>query len=187
MSVAPALASPRHIRVSTPLGSYLIAAEGPAITGIWREGQKHFPAADRLGALLTGPGAEADALLADAAAQLHAYLSGGRTDVVLPLAPRGTAFQQRVWERLQQIPRGETTTYGQIARDLEAPKAAQAVGSAVGSNPISIVIPCHRVLSSTGALTGYAGGVETKQALLALEGITPPQPPGEPAPRACTR
>lgn len=167
--------APRHSVVPTPLGSYTIAAEGDRITGIWREGQAHFPTPERLGTEMrphenaTEP---SDRFLARAATQLHAYMTGERETFDLPLAPRGTPFQLSVWERLRSIPRGATTTYGAIARDLEAPRGAQAVGRAVGSNPISIAIPCHRVVSSTGALTGYAGGIETKRALLALEGVT---------------
>lgn len=160
-------ATPSHREVETALGTYVIAAEADAITGIWRRGQSYFPRPDRLGEPV-----EADALLDEAAAQLIAYIAGERETFDLPLAPRGTPFQRRVWDLLQQIPRGSTTTYGQIARSLEAPRAAQAVGRAVGTNPISIAIPCHRVVSSTGRLTGYAGGVDTKRALLALEGAT---------------
>lgn len=156
----------RHHIVTTPLGEYVIAAEDASVTGIWRRGQAHFPRPERL-----GPAVGGDRLLDDACAQLLAYLAGERTDFDLLLAPRGTDFQRRVWAQLAEIPRGATTTYGAIARALDAPRASQAVGRAVGSNPISIAIPCHRVLSSTGAITGYAGGLETKRALLALEGV----------------
>lgn len=158
--------APRHRRVPTPLGDYLIAAEGGALTGVWREAQSHFPAASRLG----DPAPATDALLDRAATQLREYLAGEREDFHLPTAPHGTDFQRAVWEHLLQIPRGTTTTYGAIAQALERPRAAQAVGAAVGSNPLSIVVPCHRVLGSAGRLTGYAGGIETKQALLVLEG-----------------
>lgn len=161
----PAPTAARHRLVATPLGTYAIAAGAEAITGIWREDQAYFPRPERLGAVVRD-----DALLDRAADQLLAYLAGERDGFDLPLAPRGTPFQQRVWERLRRIPRGTTTTYGHIARDLGAPRGAQAVGRAVGTNPISIAIPCHRVVSSTGLLTGYAGGVATKRALLALEG-----------------
>lgn len=157
----------RHRRLTTDLGVYLIAAEGSALTGVWREGQKHFPRPERLGRETPGP----DDLLDAASEQLLAYLRGERTDWDLPLAPEGTAFQHAVWEQLQRIPRGATTTYGAIARTLGRPGAAQAVGRAVGSNPLSIVVPCHRVLSTQGTLTGYAGGVGTKRELLRLEGV----------------
>jgi methylated-DNA-[protein]-cysteine S-methyltransferase len=160
---------PRHRRVATALGEYVIAAEGESITGLWRDAQSHYPRADRLG----GTAAAEDALLSAAESQLLDYLAGERTAFDLPLAPRGTDFQRAVWDRLREIPRGATTTYGALARDVGRPRAAQAVGAAVGSNPISIVVPCHRVVGASGALTGYAGGMETKQALLVLEGALP--------------
>jgi methylated-DNA-[protein]-cysteine S-methyltransferase len=83
----------------------------------------------------------------------------------------GTTFQLRVWEQLRTIPRGQTTTYGGLARELDSPRAVRAVGGAVGRNPLSIVVPCHRVIGADGSLTGYAGGPDTKRALLALEGV----------------
>lgn len=162
----PTTPAPRHRLVPTPLGTYVIAAEGPALTGVWRQEQTHFPRSERLGAAAP----EDDEVLGAAEQQLLAYLAGERTGFDLPLAPQGTDFQRAVWDLLQGIPRGATTTYGQLARELGRPRAAQAVGAAVGSNPLSIVVPCHRVLATGGALTGYAGGLETKQALLILEG-----------------
>lgn len=164
---APATA-PRHLVVTTPLGRYVLAAEGGELTGVWRAAQAHYPAADRLGARAP----EQDPVLVRAAEQLLAYLEGGREGFDLPTAPHGTPFQREVWAHLSTIPRGTTTTYGEIARALDRPRAAQAVGAAVGSNPLSIVVPCHRVLGSTGAMTGYAGGIATKQALLRLEGAS---------------
>lgn len=163
---APATVEPRHRRVATPLGTYLLAAEAESLTGVWREEQSHFPRPERLGPAAAGD----DALLDAAETQLLAYLAGERMSFDLPISPRGTEFQHAVWDRLQEIPRGATTTYGTIAQEIGRPRAAQAVGAAVGSNPISIVVPCHRVLAGNGALTGYAGGIETKQALLVLEG-----------------
>jgi methylated-DNA-[protein]-cysteine S-methyltransferase len=156
----------RHRRVTTRLGTYVLAAEPDGLVGVWREDQKHFPPPARLGASADGP----HPLLDAAESQLRDYLAGDREDFALPLAPEGTDFQRAVWAHLATIPRGATTTYGQIARALDRPRAAQAVGAAVGSNPLSIVVPCHRVVGSTGTLTGYAGGIETKQALLLLEG-----------------
>ena len=156
----------RHRRIATPLGLYLIAAEGAAVTGLWRQDQSRFPGPERLGPAAPSP----DPLLDVAEQQLLAYLAGEREEFDLPLDLRGTAFQQEVWTLLRTIPRGSTTTYGQIARALGRPRAAQAVGAAVGANPLSIVVPCHRVVGSSGAITGYAGGIETKQALLLLEG-----------------
>lgn len=155
-----------HRLLGTRLGTYLLAADTDGLVGVWREDQKHFPVVDRLGGASEGP----HAVLDEAEVQLLAYLAGDRDVFELPLAPEGTPFQRAVWDHLASIPRGTTTTYGQIARALDRPRAAQAVGAAVGSNPLSIVVPCHRVVGSTGALTGYAGGIETKQALLLLEG-----------------
>jgi methylated-DNA-[protein]-cysteine S-methyltransferase len=173
MTHSPTDPAPRHLRLDTPVGRYLIAArrtpEGDAVTGVWRENQSHFPRAARLGERTAGP----DPLLEEASRQLLAYLAGEATGFDLPLAPAGTEFQQRVWDALRRIPYGATTTYGALAREIGAPRAAQAVGAAVGANPLSIVVPCHRVLASDGALTGYAGGIGTKEALLRIEGALP--------------
>jgi methylated-DNA-[protein]-cysteine S-methyltransferase len=111
-----------------------------------------------------------DPLLAEAARQLTAYFARDLKEFELPLRPDGTPFQLRVWEQLRAIPYGETTSYGEIARRLDMnPGASRAVGAANGRNPIGIVIPCHRVVGAGGLLSGYAGGVERKQALLDLE------------------
>jgi methylated-DNA-[protein]-cysteine S-methyltransferase len=107
--------------------------------------------------------------LAEAIRQLRAYLAGELTAFDLPLAPEGTEFQRRVWRRLCDIPYGETISYGELAARIGNPKASRAVGLANGSNPISIVIPCHRVIGSNGKLTGYGGGLPIKEKLLALE------------------
>ena len=107
-----------------------------------------------------------------APAQLREYFAGTRRTFDLPLAPRGTAFQQRVWAALRAIPYGETCTYGELAAAIGSPSASRAVGMANHHNPIPIVIPCHRVIGANGTLTGYAGGLEIKRKLLALEGIT---------------
>jgi methylated-DNA-[protein]-cysteine S-methyltransferase len=108
-------------------------------------------------------------LLKEPARQLTAYFQGRLRHFDVPVAPAGTAFQQAVWSELQNIPYGETISYGELARRLGNPKAVRAVGLANGSNPISIIIPCHRVIGSNGTLVGYGGGLSTKQALLALE------------------
>ncbi len=113
--------------------------------------------------------AEDDPLLARAAGQLAEFFRGERRAFDLPLAPGGTAFQGRVWEELRRIPYGETVSYGELARRIGAPGASRAVGMANGANPISILIPCHRVIGSSGRLTGYGGGVERKAFLLDLE------------------
>lgn len=166
-----------HRTVELPFGTYTVAAEvnatdgdPPALVGVWREAQKYAPRPEALGE----PAAEGEVLVLDAAcAQLVEYARGERTAFDLPLSPVGTEFQQRVWSALRDIPYGTLTTYGGIAHTLGAPRAAQAVGRAVGSNPLSLVVPCHRVVSSTGALTGYAGGVDVKEQLLARERAAP--------------
>lgn len=106
---------------------------------------------------------------AEATRQLHAYFAGELEQFDLPLAPEGTPFQQQVWRRLCEIPYGETISYGELARRIGNPKASRAVGLANGSNPIPIIIPCHRVIGSNGKLTGYGGGLPIKEKLLALE------------------
>lgn len=110
-------------------------------------------------------------LLDNAAQQLEEYLGGYRTSFDLPLAPDATKFQKKVWQQLLTIPYGETRCYGEIAANLGQPKAAQAVGQAIGSNPIMIIIPCHRVIGKNKSLTGYAWGLPLKERLLALESI----------------
>src|SRR5690625_226801 len=165
-SPATPVAGRVHRHLETPLGTYVLAADGDDLVGVWREAQKKFPAPARLGE----PAAGTHTVLDEAGQQLLDYLAGRRERFELPLAPGGTRFQQAVWDHLSTIPRGTTTTYGEIAGALGRPRAAQAVGAAVGSNPLSIVVPCHRVVGSSGDLTGYAGGMETKRALLILEG-----------------
>lgn len=159
-----------HRRVPTPLGPYLLAADDSALCGVWRAGQAHPPRPEQLGAP-----AQEHPLLTEAAAQLQAYLRGEREAFALPLRPQGTPFQLAVWEQLRQVPRGTTTGYGALARAIGRARAAQAVGGAVGRNPLQIVVPCHRVLGADGSLTGYAGGLETKIALLRLEGVALPE------------
>ena len=110
-------------------------------------------------------------LKCDARRQLQQYFEGARTEFDLPLAPEGTTFQRQVWEALLKIKFGRTATYGEIAETINKPKASRAVGSANGKNPLPIVIPCHRIIGSSGKLTGYAGGLKFNKALLELEGI----------------
>ena len=157
----------------TPMGEVLLAASGAALTGLWFTGQKHF--ARTLPRPLPPPG-DAPALNA-AKRWLTAYFSGKRPPPTeLELAPEGTPFQLAVWRVLLGIPYGTVISYGEVAREtarLLGRKAcsARVAGAAVGRNPISIVIPCHRVIGADGALTGYAGGLERKTALLRLEGV----------------
>ena len=156
---------------ASPLGNLLLAAQDGALVGLWLEGQKYF-----LGGL-TGPMEERDShpVLVRARDWLDRYFTGEKPEIgELPLAPVGSGFRKAVWRVLCQIPYGATTTYGEISRKVaaqlgKAHLSAQAVGGAVGHNPISIIIPCHRVVGSNGGLTGYAGGIERKVRLLALE------------------
>jgi methylated-DNA-[protein]-cysteine S-methyltransferase len=149
-----------------PLGPMIIAATGRGIAGVWFDGQKHMPDHSQWRE------DEAHAHILAAMEQLGDYFAGKRSTFDLPLdLAAGTPFQQSVWRALLSIPHGATTNYGALSRDIGAPSAARAVGAAVGRNPVSIVVPCHRVLGSGGALTGYAGGLDRKTALLKLEGV----------------
>ncbi len=152
-------------RWASPLGPMIIAATSRGIAGIWFEGQRHMPDA------VAWPLAPSHPLLAQAIAQLEEYFNGTRTRFDLPLDLQGgTAFQQSVWQALLAIPAGGTLSYGVLSQRIGQPAAVRAVGAAVGRNPVSIVVPCHRVVGADGSLTGYAGGVERKSALLRLEG-----------------
>ena len=157
--------------IETPLGTICAAAEDKAVRGLWFTGQKYFPA--DAGTWTDTPDYPAFASLKS---WLKDYFAGKNPKAKIPLSPEGTDFQQIVWKILLEIPYGKTTTYGAIAGQLDAAKgiaSAQAVGGAVGHNPISLIIPCHRVLGADGSLTGYAGGLERKRALLELEGVLP--------------
>ena len=157
-----------YIRYCSPLGMLTVTAEGDTLTALVIDGQKY---ADRH---LAGGGTEYETPVLHAAKLwLDAYFAGEIPDLSdLPLSPKGTVFQRKVWQELLKIPYGATDTYGALAGRLGS--SARAVGSAVGRNPISIIIPCHRVLASDGSLTGYAGGLENKEKLLQLEGILNP-------------
>ena len=159
--------SVRHGTFETSLGELLLIAEGESLAGLYYPQPKHPPKPGDIGENL-GP-EPADATLNGAARQLREYLAGERTSFDIPLAPRGDEFSQRVWALLLEIPFGETTTYGKIARELGNASYAQPVGRAVGHNPIMVLIPCHRVLGSDGSLTGYAGGLDRKRTLLKIE------------------
>lgn len=151
------------IEIATPLGSLFATANGDAVTGLWFEGQKYFPAN------LPAP-TSPSAVLAQLQKEIEEYFAGERTTFSAAVLPQGTAFQQQVWQALLSIPSGKTLTYREVAALLGKPSATRAVASAIGRNPISVVIPCHRVVGSNGSLTGYAGGIERKAALLKLEG-----------------
>jgi methylated-DNA-[protein]-cysteine S-methyltransferase len=158
--------SRRHTIVPTPLGELLVSADGGALTGVYFPGHWHPPAADAVGAVVA---ADRDELFVAFAAQLGEYLDGARTTFDLPTAPVGDEFQQAVWAMLRGIPYGATTTYGALALRLGDRNLARRVGNAVGRNPLSILVPCHRVVGASGSLTGYAGGLERKRFLLELE------------------
>lgn len=175
------------LHYNSPVGRILLAGREDALTGLWLEGQKYFAAT------LPAETAERETpLLRQTAQWLDRYFAGKRPALTeLPLAPEGSAFRREVWQLLGEIPYGEVTTYGGIAAKLAAPRgaahvSAQAVGGAVGHNPIAILIPCHRVVGADGSLTGYAGGIAAKQWLLAHEGVDPARffVPGEKRPRA---
>jgi methylated-DNA-[protein]-cysteine S-methyltransferase len=153
------------VRYASPLGPMLLAASDAGLAGAWFEGQRHEP--------VDVPWREEPQhpVLREAVRQLQDYFAGRRTDFDLPLdLGHGTPFQQSVWQALLAIPPGATTSYAELGRRLGRPQAARAVGAAGGRYPVSIVVPCHRVLGTAGGLTGYAGGLERKTALLQLEG-----------------
>lgn len=157
-----------HCTTPTPLGTMRLARTAQGLCGAWFEGQRHAPAAS---AFLATHHAPTDPLLQHTAQQLQGYFEGTRTAFDLPLdMGAGSAFAQQVWQALLALPCGHTASYGALAAQLGRPTAARAVGAAVGRNPVSIIVPCHRVLGSTGQLTGYAGGLERKKALLRREG-----------------
>jgi methylated-DNA-[protein]-cysteine S-methyltransferase len=151
-------------RMATPLGMVTLAATDDGLAGLWFDDQKHHPGP------LNAPVNAGHPHIAQAMDELGRYFAGKGTHAfTTPLAPRGTPFQREVWRALLRIAPGHTRSYGELALSLQIPGAARAVGAAVGRNPISILVPCHRVLGSDGSLTGYAGGLPRKQALLGLE------------------
>lgn len=146
----------------SPLGQLTLLGDGVSLTGVFMPSPKGGPTID--------PSWVADAApFRGVAAQLEAYFAGDRTTFDIPLSPRGTAFQLRVWSALREIPYGQTRSYRDIAVAIGAPRAMRAVGMANGRNPLSIVVPCHRVVGADGSLTGYGGGLRNKQLLLDLE------------------
>lgn len=151
-----------HTVIDSPVGDLTVVAEDGALVGLYFEGHKRQPAVETFGAR-TDEGFEAPRQ------QLKEYFAGERHDFDLPLAPRGNDFQRRVWGLLAGIPYGETRSYGDLARQLGDPALAQAVGAANALNPLSVVVPCHRVVAADGNLRGYAGGLDRKRYLLDLE------------------
>lgn len=148
----------------SPVEPILLTSDGTALTGLFMAEHKHGPE-------IGGDWQQEDHTtpFPETRQQLTAYFAGQRTTFDLPLALRGTQFQQRVWTALTGIPYGQTVSYGELAQRLGQPNASRAVGLANGRNPISIIVPCHRVIGANGKLTGYGGGIGRKEALLALE------------------
>ena len=161
MSVQPKITLVQS-RIDSPLGEVLLAASEQGLAGVWFvHRQEHMP--DHSQWAMN----DAHPVLRAAAQQLNAYFLGERHSFELPLYPAwGTPFQRAVWQALQRIPYGKTSTYGGIAHDIGNPKAVRAVGAAIGQNPHSIIVPCHRVVGANGSLTGFAGGLDRKKHLL---------------------
>ncbi|GAA4020773.1 methylated-DNA--[protein]-cysteine S-methyltransferase [Actimicrobium antarcticum] len=165
LAIAPAV---HYLRQPSPLGELIVAATERGICGLYFEQHKYF----RGTADWRYTPVQRHLLLA--ARQLDDYFDGKLTRFTLPLDLAGTPFQRSVWQALSDIPFGATVSYGEHARQIGRPSAVRAVGTAIGRNPVSIVVPCHRVLGSAGSLAGYAGGLERKQFLLTLEGRRSP-------------
>ena len=151
-----------HAVVASPLGPVTVVGEDGRLAGLFLDGQRHRPPADRLGE-------RDDTTLPALQEQLVAYLAGELHDFDVALAPLGTPFQAEVWAALRRVPYGTTTTYGALAAAVGRPSAVRAVGAANGRNPYCLVVPCHRVVGAGGSLTGYAGGLDRKRFLLDLE------------------
>jgi methylated-DNA-[protein]-cysteine S-methyltransferase len=151
-----------YTTIASPIGELLLVGDGSTLSGLYmQDGRKPKRVA---------PGwTEAAASFADVRAQLEEYFAGERTAFDVSLAPQGAPFELEVWRALEQIPYGETVSYGEIARRVGQPTAARAVGTANGRNPIAVIVPCHRVIGADGSLTGYGGGLERKRLLLELE------------------
>ena len=161
-----------YSHMDSPIGRLLLAGDESGLRLI------SFPTGSRT--RYVEPGwTENDAPFVETKRQLAAYFAGTLTEFDLPLAPEGTPFQLSVWQALRRIPYGDTVSYGAIAQAIGRPSASRAVGAANGANPLPIVVPCHRVIGSTGRLTGFGGGLDTKAALLALEGALPEAADGQ--------
>lgn len=155
--------SATHTIIDSPVGELTLVARGGVLSGLYFPGHWYMPDADVFGVRCEG--------FEKAERQLAEYFAGERTDFDLETTTAGDEFQRGVWELIERIPYGQTTTYGEIARELgDEPTLARKVGGAVGRNPLSVIVPCHRVVGKDGKLTGYAGGLERKRFLLELEG-----------------
>ncbi|NUT53477.1 MAG: methylated-DNA--[protein]-cysteine S-methyltransferase [Saccharothrix sp.] len=151
-----------HTVIDSPVGGITLVARDGALAGLYMEEHRHRPALSTFGERDAGP-------FGEVVSQLEEYFAGDRTEFDLPLSMAGTPFQRTVWDALKEIPHGETVSYGELAARIGRPTASRAVGLANGKNPISIIVPCHRVVGSTGSLTGYGGGIERKRMLLGFE------------------
>jgi methylated-DNA-[protein]-cysteine S-methyltransferase len=151
-----------YTTIDSPIGELLALGDGPALHGLYmQEG--------RTAIAVRPEWQEADEPFAEVRSQLGEYFAGARTKFDLPLELRGSPFQRQVWRALQEIPYGETISYGELARRIGIPSASRAVGVANGHNPVAVIVPCHRVIGADGSLTGYGGGLERKRVLLELE------------------
>ena len=174
MSTAATTTSTRHVVIDSPIGPLTLVRDDDGLTGLYYPG--HWTRPDQA---TFGPRVEPsdDHGFDEAIAQLSEYFAGERQEFDLPLNPLGSERARRLWQLLAEIPYGRTTTYGALARKIGGGISARAIGGFVGHNPLSIFIPCHRVVGSTGKLTGYAGGLDRKQYLLELEKAIPAAPP----------
>jgi methylated-DNA-[protein]-cysteine S-methyltransferase len=163
-SYGPAIAYSTHTVVPSPIGLLTLVCSDGALTGLHMDGERHRPPVERF-----GERDESMPLLVEAARQLTAYFAGRLIDFDLPIWLQGTPFQRHVWAALADIPYGETVSYGELAAQIGQPSAARAVGLANGRNPVAVIVPCHRVVGSTGSLVGYGGGLDRKRYLLRLE------------------
>ncbi|MFI5755006.1 methylated-DNA--[protein]-cysteine S-methyltransferase [Streptomyces sp. NPDC051569] len=159
----------QHTVIDSPYGPLTLVATEGVLSGLYMVDHRHRPPEETFGDPDFRP-------FGEVRRQLGAYFDGELTEFDLPLRPAGTPFQLGVWEELRKIPYGETRSYGELAGIIGKPGASRAVGLANGRNPISIIVPCHRVIGSTGGLTGYGGGLDRKQRLLVFEGAAPAVP-----------
>jgi len=158
-----------YTELDSPTGTLTLVASERALVDVWWDLGEELPSG-----LREAVRNDSHPILLQTARQLQEYFDGARQQFDVPLDPRGTDFQKKVWMALRQIPFGQTRSYGQIARQIGTPSASRAVGAANGKNPIPIIVPCHRVIGANGTLTGFGGGLENKALLLKLEGVTIP-------------
>ncbi|WP_372697436.1 methylated-DNA--[protein]-cysteine S-methyltransferase [Arthrobacter sp. JSM 101049] len=161
-----------YAQMASPIGWLRLTATSRGLCGVHMQDHAHLPPGPTAGTEVSG--ADVPEVIAQAMEELRGYFAGTRTTFSVPLNAQGTDFQHRVWDRLAGIPYGATLSYGQLATELGDPHLTRAVGAANGRNPVSIIVPCHRVIGSTGSMTGYGGGIDRKLFLLRLEGVLPP-------------